>query len=514
MARERTFAEAARGLFFVSRVLQFIKHIGCLFLAGSKCIIYFPAGTFREHQLIIKIPLMSCIFSVFVVHISFSLRKFLAALVLALHLTPGRRLRPTMEKYKELASLNQAPDSFQEALLHLLQDRGWSNSLEDLARSIEACKDNSSAVSDNVNKLLGKLLETLAWSGDFKLRDMAHRHELKFVMSIGDGGCFHKQPAVVKHQCIQLSLHVNKSSDEAVTVEQLKAGIDGLLKSPFAEEPCRRCDTGVKRTLSLSIQHGCDPDFITIVCDVPISFRAADFTISFSSSRYRVMAVVQWDTITGKASVSREREDGWWWHGVDRGQAPSFKYTAEQVAASRHFQDAAVLMAIRTSEENSAAAEEDEVEEDVVAEQGGVGQDDQRSAGLRGVAAVNEDNLDVDGQGEEVNFHPPRTSTQISESHGVGAEAVRSEDGGKRPSFLEREQGDNARGTQVKRKCFFDNCFNMFFSGLRKWAINTSITMAEHPRFSSVPLWIRRATCRPPQSFPSVCANTAQGTSP
>ena len=199
----------------------------------------------------------------------------------------------------------------------------------------------------------------------------------------------------------------------------------------------------------LSIQHGCDPDFITIVCDVPMSFRAADITISFSNSRYRVMAVVQWDIKTRKASVSREREDGWWWHGVDRGQAQSFKYTAEQMVASRHFQDVAVLMAVRTSEENSAAAEEGGMEVDVDAEQGGVRQDDHRSAGLRGVAAANEDNLDVDDQGEEVNFHPPRTSTQVSESHGAGAEAVRSEDGGKRPSFLEREEGDNARGAQV-----------------------------------------------------------------
>ena len=71
MARERTFAEAARGLFIVSRVLQFIKHMGCLFLTGSKCIICFPAGTFRERQFK-KIPLMSSIFSVFVVHTFFS----------------------------------------------------------------------------------------------------------------------------------------------------------------------------------------------------------------------------------------------------------------------------------------------------------------------------------------------------------------------------------------------------------------------------------------------------------
>ena len=359
--------------------------------------------------------------------------------MLALHLTPGRRLRPTMEKYKELASVDQAPDSFQEALLHLLQDRGWSNSLEDLARSIEANKDDSASVSDNVNKLLGKLLETLAWSGDFKLRDMAHRHELKFVMSTGDGGCFHKQPAVVKHQCVQLSLRLNKSSDEAVTVEQLKAGIDGLLKSPFTEEPCRRCDTGVKRTLSLSIQHGCDPDFITIVCDVPISFRAADLTVSFSNSCYRVMAVVQWDINTRKASVSREREDGWWWHGVDRGQAQSFKYTAEQVAASRHFRDAAVLMAVRTSVEGQEEILGNPVEID------GIVQDDQIRVG----AAAEEEENNLDGQSVEVNFYPPRTSTQRDGSRGTGVEAEVSEVGGKRSRFSAAEESENGGGTQV-----------------------------------------------------------------
>ena len=389
----------------------------------------------------------------------------MAALVLALHLTPGRRLQPTMLKYRELSNFNQGPDSFEEALLHLLQDRGWSNSLGDLARSIDAYEDDNSSVFDNVNKLLGKLLETLAWSGDFKLRDIAHRHELKFVMSIGDGGCFHKQPAVVKHQCIQLSLRVNKSSDKAVTVQKLNAGIDSLLKSPYNEEPCRRCDTGVKRTLSLSIQHGCDPDFITVVCDVPTSFRGVDFTISFSNSRYRVMAVVQWDIKNRKASVSREREDGWWWHGVDRGQAQSFKFSAAQVAASRHFLDAAVLMAVRTSEEChqeiqentlksydqiSAAAEGDkiDVDTDADAELGGVGQDDQICEGLRSVAAAKEDNLDVGGQSEEVNFCPPRTSTQ---SHGTGSEEANSGAGGQRPSFSETEEAANGRGTQVRK---------------------------------------------------------------
>ena len=405
----------------------------------------------------------------------------MAAVVLALHLTPGRRLEPTMEKYRELSSFNQGPDSFQGALLHLLQDCGSPNSMDDLARSIEAYKDDNSSVSDNVNKLLDKIIETLAWSDDFKLRDMAHRHELKFVMSIGDGGCYHKQPAVVKHQCIQLSVRVSKSSEEAVTVEQLKAGIDGLLKCPFTEEPCRRCNTGVKRTLSLSIQDGCDPDFLTFVCDVPINLRAADLIIPFSNSLYRVMAVVHWDIKTRKASVSREKEDGWWWHGVDRRQAQSFKYTAAQVAASRHFQDAAVLMAVRTSEEDQqetlespvesdgigqdvqmskgfrdAAAEEDKMDVDADAEQDWMGQDVKTSELPRGAAtAAQEENWHVDGHSVGINFHPPRTSTQRDENHGTGTEDASSGVGGKRPSLSEAEVAGNERGTQVRIQGYF-----------------------------------------------------------
>ena len=594
----------------------------------------------------------------------------------------------------------------------------------------------------NVDKLISKLLGKLAWAPDFKLKEMAHRQELKFTMNYNDGGCVHTRAAVEKHRCIQFSLRIPCSSSEAVTTEQLEKKMGDLLKCSLPY--CETCDSRVPRTGFLSIHPGCDSDFLTIVCDAPICFTGSEFSIAFSRSKYRLMTVLHWDLKNRKSSVSKEKEDGWHWYGIDEGQAESYKYSPAQVEASRHMQDSAVLMMVRmeddedisatgaaaegivqvgetcegdaakglggesgevnqqdsergqvsstaadqfqrdterakalsrdvnpssladllskgvafaawnlgilcrrpeifieldgnciwisvchamdptlrgadlqqaawelrvkalgtviarfeqlsadeviwlqavsvkekqmnpstkeeiksklqsylkggewsgelgdiipqvvasftrralmiidmsyagkttlnivrpgvifdcggeeenacplmlvlqlnhfvplhiaqcaqetavekyklwktsenvnlgieasmegnsnfhppvrTSEENSAAAEEDEMEVDVDAEQGGVGQDDQRSAGLRGVAAANEDNLDVDGQGEEVNFHPPRTSTQRDESHWTGAGDATSGDGGKRSNFSEREDAGNDGWTQV-----------------------------------------------------------------
>ena len=467
--------------------------------------------------------------------------------MLALHLTPGRRLLPTLEKYKELSSSNPAADSFQEALLHLLQDRGWSNSLEDLARSIAAPKDDNSDVINTVNKLLCKFLEILAWSGDYKLKDMAHRHELKFTMSVEEGGCVHKMRAVVKHQCYQVSLLVKKGSDVAVTAEQLREGIDGLLKCPFVEEPCGRCDTRVQRTLSLSIQHGCDPDFITVLCDVPICFRGDNFTIPFSNSRYRLMAVVHWDIQARKSAVSREKEDGWWWHGVDVGQAQSFKYSPSQVQAWRHLQDACVLMMVRVDDDqtHNTDPEEDGIEQAI-----------EMREELRG-AAADEHSLDLGDQSVEVNgavllrkekqkfneggeldhltltsswagtqfqqdkesaqvlsraennvnmvntglgdgeiFNPPSTSTQRDSRHvessdkKKGSENECSGAAYKRPRTSTAEEADNERGAQVvtNKILLLSNVYWVFFSGLFQW--DSSFSTAEQPTISSVPLWL------------------------
>ena len=45
----------------------------------------------------------------------FLYRKFLAGLVLGLHLTPARRLRPSLEKLKMLSRANPRLDPFGEA---------------------------------------------------------------------------------------------------------------------------------------------------------------------------------------------------------------------------------------------------------------------------------------------------------------------------------------------------------------------------------------------------------------
>ena len=286
--------------------------------------------------------------------------KFLAGVVFGLHVTPGRRLRPTMEKLKARSKSNYQPDSFEEALLNLLKNSNWSNSLQDLATSLNGFEDDNPCVMRNVDKLLHSLLESLAWADDYKLRDMAHRQELKFVMNYGEGGCVHKKPATEKHRCIQFSLRIPTRSTESLTAEQLEVKLGRVLKCALPEESCEECGTRAVRSCFLSIQQGCDPDFLTVVCDTPTCFSANDLSflsITFSRSKYRAMSVVHWDVGSKKSSVSRVKGDGeWWWHGVEEGQAPSFKYSSAQVMASRHLQDAAVLMMVRVDDEQDSIA--------------------------------------------------------------------------------------------------------------------------------------------------------------
>ena len=238
-------------------------------------------------------------------------------------------------------------DSFGDALLNLLQSSGWSNSLEDLATSIGAADDSSSGVVRNVNLLMCKLLETFAFAEDYKLEDYAHRHELKFVMNYGSGGCVHLLPSSVKHRCIQLSLRVSHNSGGAVTAEELNQKLLALLQCRLPEESCERCNIKVSRTGSFTIQEACDPDFLIVACESPLSFSADEFYINLSNSVYRIVTVVNWDKLKRQASVSREKSDGWWFHGVDEGQAKSNKYSDAQVKARRHLQDVSVLMGIR-----------------------------------------------------------------------------------------------------------------------------------------------------------------------
>ena len=83
---------------------------------------------------------------------------------MALHLQPGRRLLATIEKYARVETQANPPDVIMKSLLDLLQNKGWTNSLEDLGIAIEALKDGEEAVvRSNTEKLLATLVQRLAF---------------------------------------------------------------------------------------------------------------------------------------------------------------------------------------------------------------------------------------------------------------------------------------------------------------------------------------------------------------
>ena len=226
-----------------------------------------------------------------------------------------------------------------------------------------------------------------------------------------------------------------------MTAEQLEGTLDGLLKCQVTEN-CEQCGTRAARSCFLSIEPGCDPDFLTVVCDAPTCFRSNDLTfltVTFSKSVYRVMAAVHWDTDSKKSSVSRVRNDGeWWWHGVVEGQAESFKYSPAQVNASRHLQDASVLMMVRVDgdrDRQANAVEDGDQQDNRISEHENRYADGQS---VTGEAAL----------GDYENFNPLQTSTQRDGIYETGAEDA-SSGRGERPGFSAGAGANCERGTQV-----------------------------------------------------------------
>ena len=82
------------------------------------------------------------------------------------------------------------------------------------------------------------------------------------------------------------------------------------------------------------------------------------FEVLKVSSRFKVKTVVHWDK--SSASVSREKEDGWWWHGVVDSQGPDFRYTAEEMDSSAHLRDVAVMMMVRVGGQSDCQETEEQ----------------------------------------------------------------------------------------------------------------------------------------------------------
>ena len=271
-------------------------------------------------------------------------------MVLALHVTPGRRLLATLEKYSRCGEFFNPPDGFVKALLDLLAGAGWSNSLEDLGTAVGIPRDGAEdLVKIATEGVLRAIVDKLLKSKDFKVRDMARRQEIDLeIKTTFEGDCSHNPTALTSERAV--ALFVAGDQGETLTFAELQYHLK-MMKLSTQETDCERCGKAVVKTVRTSVKEYCDPDFLTIVLEQPASFNAPLKTgIKYGSSRYKVKTVVHWESSKRSASVSREKEDGWWWHGVVDSQGPDFRYNANQMHSSAHLREVAVMMMVRMGE--------------------------------------------------------------------------------------------------------------------------------------------------------------------
>ena len=276
-------------------------------------------------------------------------RKFLTALVHALHVTPGRRLRATMEKLGQCSEVLNPPDGFVKALLDLLEDRGWSNSVEDLGVAVGAPKDNEgSFVKTTTDRLLRAIVDKLAQCRDFKVKDMSTRYEiiLETKTSLSGAKCSHGSSSVKSERVV--ALFVAGLQDETLTFGHFQEDLDRMMGSTNKED-CQTCGKLLEKTLTCKSKEFCDPDFLTVAFAKPVCFKGRRGIIKFGASVYELKVVVHWDS--GCASVSRKMGDIWHWHGVDESQIPDFEYSAAQMRSSAHLQNVSVMMMVRKGDD-------------------------------------------------------------------------------------------------------------------------------------------------------------------
>ena len=284
----------------------------------------------------------------------FFFRKFIASVLQGLCLTPGRRLKPTLEKLNRCTPVSNPPDEVLKALVELVQRQRWNNSLQDLASSIGAVTDDQQRFRRNTDLLLKAILDRLANSGEWKLMEMCSRHELKYAVNTSLS-CSHRWDHHTDRRnplsdTLEWSLAIKCSAASAnneITEAELQEQIVRF-NSQTTEVECRVCQRPVQLTVFFTVPHACDPDFITLVCNKPVSLKLRNIKLQFGKSCYSVKAVSHWEEKRKMAAVSREKQDGsWWWHGIVKSQAPEHKYTKAQLESSLHFQEVVVLFAVR-----------------------------------------------------------------------------------------------------------------------------------------------------------------------
>lgn len=241
-----------------------------------------------------------------------------------------------------------------KSLLDLLNDAGWSNSIEDLGTALGAPRDNEEGFAKiTTEMLLRTIVVKLSQSTDYKVRDMASRYEInQQVKTVFRGDCCHNIATVEIQKAFALFVD-GLQSKAHVTFAQLQQCINSMFSPTTKEEGCERCQQLVVKETTCEPKRFCDPDFLTVVFPNPVCFEGGKSRTTFGFSSYDLKVVLHWDSIPGCASVSREKLDGWWWHGVDKSQRPDFKYDCKQLASDAHMTDAIALMMVRIDLEES-----------------------------------------------------------------------------------------------------------------------------------------------------------------
>ena len=270
----------------------------------------------------------------------------MAAVVQALHLTPGRRLLSCLEKLKSCVpiSSNTAPmHPLVTPLLDLLKGEAEGNSsVQALSAAVGCVQD---VAISNVDQLLLHLVHTLMSCSDYKVRDMGHRHELKFVVTKTNSGCSHRPcDKTMKQQHYAVTLRLKQF--EGGEVSAVQNALDNSLKTEY-KETCDECKVENVSILRRHINAHCDPDFLTLLFDDPRNLLKSDLILQLSESTYAVKVVTHWDEVRQKAAVSVQRSDGWWWHGIDMDQASQYRYTEKQTSLGNNISKAIVLMCVR-----------------------------------------------------------------------------------------------------------------------------------------------------------------------
>ena len=289
-------------------------------------------------------------------------RKFLASLVLGLHVTPGRRLQATFKKFQRSTEFTNPPDGLVKPLLDLLEDTGWSNSVEDLGTFIGAPKDNEeSFVKITTERLLSAIVNKLLECNNFKVKDMARRHEIDLETTTTiSGNCSHDASTVSSMRVF--SFFVDGLRADTITFAEFQCDLDNMMSST-SKEDCRKCGRSLLKTVKSAGKEFSDPDFLAVAFAQPVCFEGGQGIVRFGISVYLLKVVVHWDSSKALGSVSREKEDGWHWHGVDDSQGQDFEYSADQMRSYAHLRNVAVMMMVRVDatsvEQNS---EQQEVE--------------------------------------------------------------------------------------------------------------------------------------------------------